>query len=69
MITKIIKADGTEVVPAKNQYIWERGKYMELWQRDRKDPDLYHRVKRWYRRHILWIFYDKEPKAGKEQER
>lgn len=59
MITKIIKADGTEVVPTADQSIIERGKCVELWQRDGKDPDLYRRVKRWYRQHILWIFYDK----------
>lgn len=59
MITKIIKADGTEVAPRKDQWIEECGKCVELWQRDTEDPDLYRRVKRWYRRHILWIFYDK----------
>jgi len=58
MITKIIKADGTEVVPTANQSIIERGKCVELWQRDKKDPNFYRRVKRWYRRYILWIFYE-----------
>lgn len=59
MITKIIKTDGTEIVPGKDQWIEECGKCVELWQRDGKDPDLYRRVKRWYRQYILWIFYDK----------